>query len=488
MRWDGQRGAIYPHKDCLASYLNQYRGGETMAVMTGQGLLAAGGVYFKPRVLLMLLLGFSAGLPLALSGSTLIVWMADRGVDLGTIGLYSLAGLPYTLKFLWAPAVDALRVPFLSHRFGRRRGWLLFSQLALMAAIIWLGSLDPLASPFLIALGALIVATLSATQDIVIDAFRVEKLEKDEQAAGMAYYVSAYRVAMLVSTAGVLFAVSFLEKAGVAQDYVWFYGYALTALLILIGMGAVLLASEPDLPEDIAPAQAHSAAQTGGFAEPLRRFVRTAYEAFADFLAKPHVWAILAFVVLFKFCDALAGVMTAPFVLDIGFSKQDYAAIVKGVGLAAALVGGFFGGMAARALSMAGGLWLAGLLQMASNLMFVWQSQIGAEHWALVATITVENFSGAVGTVIFIAYLSALCGNSLHTATQFALLTALAAVGRTVLSSGSGYLAQALGWPGFFLVTVAFALPAFVLLAYLQSRGHFAQFRYHEHSRPDDAL
>lgn len=448
-----------------------------MRSLTAGSWLEAGSVYFKPRVLLMLLLGFSAGLPLAMSGSTLIVWMADRGVDLGTIGLYSLAGLPYTLKFLWAPAVDALRVPYLTRLLGRRRGWLLFSQLVLMAAIIWLGALDPLANPWLIAVGAIIVATLSATQDIVIDAFRVEKLEKDEQAAGMAYYVSAYRVAMLVSTAGVLFVVGYLESVGVARETVWFYGYAVTALLIVIGMAAVLLSSEP-APND-GGSKAVLEQQADG--SPLVRFAQTAFEAFADFLRKPHVWAVLAFVVLFKFCDALAGVMTAPFVLDIGFTKQEYAAIVKGVGLAAALIGGFAGGFAARALSMSAGLWLAGLLQMISNLMFVWQSHIGPEQWALVATITVENFAGAVGTVIFIAYLSALCGNTLHTATQFALLTALAAVGRTVLSSGSGYLAQSMGWPGFFLVTVALALPAFVLLAYLQNRGHFARFHYHQH-------
>ncbi len=448
-------------------------GGKRMKVAASASWRAVATLYFKPRVMLMLLLGFSSGLPLAMSGSTLIVWMADRGVDLGTIGLFSLAGLPYTLKFLWAPAVDALRVPYLSRRFGRRRGWLLFSQLVLMAAIIGLGALDPVSNLTAIAIGAIVVATLSATQDIVIDAFRVEKLARDEQAAGMAYYVSAYRVAMLVSTAGVLFVVSYLESLGLSKDVVWFYGYALTALLIIIGMAAVLLANEPAPPAGtISPATPPTTQNA-----PLARFVQTALAAFADFLARPHVWAVLAFVVLFKFCDALAGVMTAPFVLDIGFSKQDYAAIVKGVGLAAALIGGFAGGLAARVLSMAAGLWLAGLLQMASNLMFVWQSHMGAEHWALVATITVENFTGAIGTVIFVAYLSALCGNSLHTATQFALLTALAAVGRTVLSSGSGYLAEGLGWPGFFLTSAVFALPAFALLLYLQYHGHFTQLR-----------
>ena len=174
-------------------------------------------VYFRPRVLIVLLLGFSAGLPLALSGETLRVWMADRGVDLGTIGLLSLAGLPYTIKFLWAPVVDALDVPWLSRRLGRRRGWLVASQLLLMAAIVFLGTRDPIAAPLVVGLGALLVAFASATQDIVIDAYRVESLPTDEQAAGMAGYVAAYRVGMLVSGAGVIGLTRLARGAGPEQ-------------------------------------------------------------------------------------------------------------------------------------------------------------------------------------------------------------------------------------------------------------------------------
>lgn len=434
-----------------------------------QGLISAAGVYLKPRVLLILLLGFSSGLPLALSGSTLTLWMADTGIDIRAIGLYALAGLPYTVKFLWAPAVDALRVPWLTSHLGRRRAWLVLSQLLLILAILFLGALDPREAPLLVALGAVIVATASATQDIVIDAFRVESLDDNEQAAGMAYYVSAYRVALLVSTAGVIAAVTLLESAGVSQSLVWFYGYAGAAVLVIVGLAASLLAREPE--EDKEASLDLEIEKRGA----LKRFFATALDAFKEILAMPHVVAILVFVVLFKFCDALAGVMTGPFVLDIGFDKASYAAIVKGAGLAAVLAGGFAGGFAARALTQVQGLWLAALAQMFSNLIFIWQAWIGPEHWALVVTIVTENLAGGIGTVIFVAYLSALCGKTRHTATLFALLTALAAVGRTILSASSGFIAAAAGWPLFFLITTAAAIPALALLTYLQRRGHFSR-------------
>src|SRR5271156_1480006 len=169
-------------------------------------------VYLKRRVLIVMFLGFSSGLPLALSGSTLLVWMTEAGVNLGTIGLFALVGTPYTVKFLWAPLIDALDVPVLSRRFGRRRGWLLLSQLLLIAAIVFLGLCDPAGSALLVAIGALLVATTSATQDIIVDAFRVESLSESEQAAGMASYVAAYRIGMLVSTAGALFLGSGFER------------------------------------------------------------------------------------------------------------------------------------------------------------------------------------------------------------------------------------------------------------------------------------
>src|SRR5947209_14466137 len=203
-------------------------------------------VYLQRRVLIVLLLGFSSGLPLALSGSTLLVWMRESGVDLGTIGLFALVGTPYTLKFLWAPLVDALHVPFFTRAFGRRRGWLVFSQLLLIGAILLLALTDPSRSPVFVALGALLVAAMSSTQDIVVDAFRVESLPESEQAAGMASYVAAYRIGMLVSTAGALFLVSGFESAGLAKSSAWTAGYIGMAVLVVIGIATTLIATEPE--------------------------------------------------------------------------------------------------------------------------------------------------------------------------------------------------------------------------------------------------
>src|SRR6202140_1069775 len=214
-------------------------------------------VYLKPRVLIVLFLGFSSGLPLALSGATLLVWMRASGGDLRTIGLFALVGTPYTVKFLWAPLTDALDVPLLGRWLGRRRGWLVFTQILLMAAIVFLGSCNPAVAPGLVAFGALLVATASATQDIVVDAFRVESLPENEQAAGMASYVAAYRIGMLVSTAGALFMVSAIQAYGFDKQAAWHWGYVAMAALVLIGTAPALLATEPKRSRQADAAHAH---------------------------------------------------------------------------------------------------------------------------------------------------------------------------------------------------------------------------------------
>lgn len=422
-------------------------------------------VYLKPRVLIVILLGFSSGLPLALSGATLAIWMTESGVNLRTIGLYALVGLPYTLKFLWAPLVDALDIPILSRVLGRRRGWLVFSQLLLAAAIVFLALQNPAVSLWPVALGAVMVATASATQDIVIDAFRVESLETSEQAAGMAGYVAAYRIGMLASGAGVIALTAWLEHIGVSRDTVWMWGFIAAAALMGVGIFATLMATEPAAPANVVDKTR----------DPISRVAITAFGAFKEFLTRPEAIIVLLFVVLFKFCDAFAGVLTGPFVIDIGFDKATYAAVVKGVGLAAALVGGFAGGMVARALPLSTSLWVGGILQAVSNLAFAWLALIGPHVPALTIAVILENFTGAIGTVIFVAYLSALCGVRAHTATQFALLTALAAVGRTTLSSSGGFVAESTGWFWFFVVSVLLSIPSFILLAWLQFRGHFRE-------------
>ena len=440
-------------------------------------------VYLKPRVLIVLFLGFSAGLPLALSGSTLAVWMREAGVDLITIGLFTLVGTPYSIKFLWAPVVDALDIPVLSPLLGRRRGWLVFSQLLLIGSIVLLGYCDPAVAPWYVVFGAaVLVATASATQDIVIDAFRIESLPENEQAAGVASYVAAYRIGTLASTAGVLFLVTGFEGLSFGKGAAWTAGYLIMAALVVIGIVTTLIATEPrksavaevesDLPITNPKILAFLARR------PVARLlrvgvIRSAVGSFADFLTRDMAIVVLAFVVLYKFCDAFAGAMTAPFVIDLGFSRNDYAAIVKGVGLAATLIGGFAGGALARAYPLVTCLWVGAILQMASNLVFTWQAFVGVNLWALTLTIIVENFTGAIGTVIFVAYLSALCQSPLHTATQYSLLTALASVGRIYLSAGVGYVAKWSCWPLFFVISALTAIPSLFLLVWLQRRRHF---------------
>src|SRR6202161_591047 len=422
-------------------------------------------VYLQRRVLIVLLLGFSSGLPLALSGSTLLVWMRESGVDLGTIGLFALVGTPYTLKFIWAPLVDALHVPFFTRQFGRRRGWLVFSQLLLIGAILLLALTDPARSPLFVALGALLVAAMSSTQDIVVDAFRVESLPESEQAAGMASYVAAYRIGMLVSTAGALFMVSGFQSFGLDHHAAWRAGYVVMAAFVLIGIVTTLCATEPE--KSVAANVVHARGTS------LARVIDAAVGAFSEFLSRDLAFLALVFVVLFNFTDALTGAMTAQYVIDLDFSRNEYAAIIKDVGLAATLIGGFAGGFVARAYSLPKSLWIGGVLQALANLAFSLQAVVGLNAAWLTFAVVAENFTSAIGTVIFVAYLSALCRNPLHTATQYALLTALAAFCRTYLSSWAGFIAAATGWPWFFAICAVSGTPALLLLAWLQYNGHF---------------
>lgn len=425
-------------------------------------------VYLQRRVLIVLLLGFSAGLPFSLAGQTLQAWMTESGVDIKTIGLFAFVGTPYWTKVFWSPLVDALDIPMLTRWLGRRRAWLILTQLMLMAAIVLLASCDPSQAPLVVAAAALLVTTASATQDIVIDAFRVESLAESEQAAGMASYVAAYRIAALVSGAGALLLVSGFVSWGFGQQRAYSATYVVMAVLVAVGMLATVLAVEP---ESSRLADAEHASP--GHETPGRRIIEVAIASLKDFLSRNAAVAILLFVVLFKLADALATAMNTTFALKIGFSRVELAAILKGVGFAAALLGGFAGGFVARSFSLSKSLWIGGILQTVAILAFSWQAVVGRDPAWLTFAITAEQFTAGLGTVTFVAYLSALCGNPLHTATQYALLTALTALGRTVFAAGSGYLAEATGWFGYFLLCTASAIPSFVLLAYLQRRGHF---------------
>jgi PAT family beta-lactamase induction signal transducer AmpG len=382
--------------------------------------------------------------------------------------LFAFVGTPYWTKVFWSPAVDAIDIPVLTRWLGRRRAWLLLTQIMLLAAIVVLAYCDPRQAPFGVAIAALLVTTASATQDIIIDAFRIESLKENEQAAGMASYVAAYRIAALVSGAGALLLVSAFVGYGFDQQTGYSATYIVMGLLIVIGILATLFAVEPE--SSVRAIRAHSGP---GHDKAGQRLIEVAITSIKDFLSRDAAIAIVLFVVLFKLADAMATAMNTTFALKIGFSRVELAAILKGVGFAAALLGGFAGGFVARSFSLSTTLWIGGLLQAVAILPFSWQAIVGHDLAWLTFAITAEQFTAGLGTVAFVAYLSALCGNPLHTATQYALLTALMALGRTVFAAGSGYMAEATGWFGYFLLCTLFAIPSFVLLAYLQRRGHF---------------
>jgi PAT family beta-lactamase induction signal transducer AmpG len=299
----------------------------------------------------------------------------------------------------------------------------------------------------------------------------------------MAYFVAAYRIGMLVSTAGIVALVAYLELSGIDRGLIWFYGYAAMAALVLVGVAGALLAHEPKAKTRAAEAEALGDAPSN----PLKRFFVAAYAAFADFLGKRDALLILLFVVLYKLTDTFAGVMTGPFVLDIGFDKASYAAIVKGVGLIASLLGGVAGGLLARALPLSRALLVAGVLQAIANFTFSWLAWLGVNHLGLAVAISTENFTSAIGTVVFIAYLSALCTNPAYTATQFALLTALSSFGRTQLAAITGFVATATGWIWFFVLCAAAAIPGLLLLWLLTKRGDFAEIEARERAAANSA-
>jgi len=412
-----------------------------------RGWLADSTIYLERPVLTQFFLGFASGLPLLLTLSTLTVWLAESGVSKTAIGLFALVGAPYTFKFAWAPLIDRLPIPVLTRLFGRRRGWMLACQAGLVLAILGLGASDPAVDAGRTAIFALLVAFFSASQDIVIDAFRVESLETRQQGAGAGILVFGYRMGMLVAGAGSLYLAAF---------HGWFATYAIMAVLALTGSLAILLSPEP---ADGQPAQEG----TPGLAAWLHGAV---VAPFADFLTRPSWLAILLFIVLYKFGDALAGVMANPFYIEMGFSKIEIANVSKLFGLVATLAGGLIGGIMVARLGLLKSLMVCGVLQMASNLMFAVQAMAGYDLALLTVTIGLENLTGGMGTAAFVAYLSSLC-NVAYTATQYALLSSLMAFARTVLASSGGWLADHMDWIGFFLLSAVAALPGLVMLIWL---------------------
>lgn len=401
-------------------------------------------VYRDRKQLIILLQGFSSGMPFLLSGSVLTYWMATEKVDLTTIGIFGLVGLPYALKFAWAPLVDRLPLPLLDRALGRRRGWMLLTQIGILLSTLLLALSNPVDSPWLTASAAVLVAFFSATQDIAIDAYRIEILNDDEQGAGAATTQLGYRIALWIVDAFALLLPSIVP---------WPVVLSAIAGLAVVGIVTTFLAEEPrsTLPP---PPTAESW---------LKEAV---IRPFAEFLAYRGWVVILLFALLYKYGDALGGSMARPFYVQMGFTGPEIFGVTKSFGVATTILGGLAGGVLVARYGIFRSLLIAGILQAVTNLLFAWQAEAGHNIVVLTIAISADNFTGALGGVAFIAYLSSLCTKGMA-GTQYALLTSLMAFGRTALSAGGGWMAAHTGWTVFWILTTLLAIPGLLLLLWL---------------------
>ena len=410
--------------------------------------------YTHPRVLQVLGLGFASGLPLLLTYSTLSAWLSTVGVRRAAIGTFALVGTPYAFKFLWSPLMDRVPPPL---PLGRRRGWGITIQILLIGAILALGLCDPKHNLPLMAALAVVVAFLSASQDIVIDAWRVESLSSDQQAPGAAVYQSGYRIGMLVAGAGGLLIAAYVG---------WFAAYATMAALVGVGLLVFLLGPEPKV-----SAQTSYAVGSGWHA--IRHAFSTAVIGpFRDFMSRPFWPVILIAVFGYKLGEAMAGVMSTPLYISLGFSLPEIAAASKVFGFFSIVTGALIGGIVTTRFGIRRSLILCGILQSVGNLFFVLQAVGGHRIGYLALCVTAENLTGAMAGTALVTYMSSLCSPA-FTATQFALLSSLALVGRTVVASSGGILSEKIGWVRFFLLTSVVALPAILLFFWIGPRDEF---------------
>ena len=435
-------------------------------------LRRAAEAYWNRRIAMMLALGFSSGLPLMLSFSVLSVRLAETGVDRTSIGLFALTGTVYSLKFLWAPLIDTVPLPWLTRRFGRRRGWMLATHVACMAAIVGLGLSDPASDLWTVALFACLVAFASASQDIVLDAYRIEVLDEGQYGPGAAVFVQGFRIGMYVASAGGLM---------LADAFGWAAAHAVMAALLAVGIAVTLLGPEPARapdPEAAARERRLAATASAWAGAGAAWFARAVLAPLAEFAARPGWVAVLAFILLYKLGDAALATMANPFYVELGFSKSEIAAAVKTGGFVASLAGIFAGGMAVHALGLLPSLLVAGILQALSNLAFIALNEAGRDIAWLAGAVAAEGFTGGLGTTAFLAYLMSLCNVS-YTVLQFALLSSIMAVARTTLSAPSGWIVDSLGgdWNAFFALTALACLPGLLLLCALWNRQEEGEAR-----------
>jgi MFS transporter, PAT family, beta-lactamase induction signal transducer AmpG len=399
----------------------------------------------------ILLLGITSGFPLGLTATTLQAWLAAEHISIVTIGSLAFLGLPYSLKFLWAPFIDRYRLPFA----GRRGGWILLCQALLALAIPALGAVNPHTQMPILVLLAFLVTFLSATQDIAIDSLRTDVLPQSEYGNGAAYAVLGYRLGMLCSTSATL----------ILSDHIsWFFVYCSTVPLLLLGvLGLFLLGKEPEA------------------SEPKERgFIAVFWNPLKDYFTRPFAKGLLLFIFLYKVGDVLAVCLSTPFLMEIGFSRSEIGAINKGVGLLSSIAGGLIGGHCIMQLGLRASLVLAGWLQSLSILLFLWIAWAGNDRNVLILAIAGENATNGLGNAALVALLMLLC-NKQYSATQLSLLTSVTAVARVTLASRMGLLQTHLLWPKYFIFCWLISLPGMFMLHYFGDRW-FASFRTEEES------
>lgn len=416
--------------------------------------------YFNRKIITIFLMGFGSGLPLLLGISTLSYWMKQENISLKVIGFLLSTSSPYTLKFLWAPLVVQLKIPFLTQILGKKRAWLIILQILLALSIFALGQSKPSEGLYYLSIMTVLMAFLSATQDIFVDAYRIELLNDKEQGPGAAATQAGYRIGMLCSGAGAL----------VLSDYFsWSFVYSIMALLISVGTLGVLIA--PRIKE-LTNGKSHLNAPIQTKKSFHLEFKSKVLEPFLEFTRRRNWFLILSFIICYKYGDAIFGGMSNPFYQSMGFSGKEIALVSKGIGTAATMLGIFAGGFLVFKQGFFKSLLIGGVLQALTNLIFVYTSMKGDDIFALTIAIFTDNFTGGIGSSAFVAYLSFICHKK-FTATQYALFSSLTAFGRVNLSVISGWLAENLGWPLFFIATTSFALPGLLLLFSLKNQPEF---------------
>ncbi len=457
--------------------------------MTAHPWLAALKVYTHPRVVGMLFLGFSAGLPLLLVLGTLSFWLSEAGIDRATIGHLSWVGLAYGFKFLWSPLVDRLPLPLLTRMLGRRRAWLLLSQLSIALALLGLANTDPVLNLAHTVFFALAVAFASATQDIALDAYRIEAVETEKQGAMAATYQAGYRIAMITAGAGALWIAAAFDPSEASYDFhPWQVAYTAMAALMAVGILTTLIIREPlrHISRETGEREAHArerfaaAGLAGGALDMAAWFYSAVLSPFIDFIQR-YKWQallMLALIAVYRISDVVMGVMSNPFYQEMGFTKDEVATVSKVYGVIMTIAGAGLGGLLTLRLGVMRTLFLGAVLSAATNLLFVWLAGRGHDVGALVFTVSADNLSAGIASSAFVAYLSGLV-NQAYSATQYALFTSVMLLLPKFIAGFSGEFVDAWGWANFFTGTALIGMPV-LLLVWLVGRNARPQARGQE--------